>query len=489
MKRPTKASQSWFQSATTFPVRIYGVALALRLIPVLFSMNMGIGLDDMFQYDMLARSLVTGNGYRWYAEADLPLIQPLIHLDLTSTAYDPRGVLTSFRAPLYPAFLAIIYFFAGVEAKRFFVARLVQAAAMATLAPLTYSLSRRFYPDRPRTAMISAWIIALYPTLVVYPLALATENLFLILVLCTVLVLLVAAEKSTWQWFALGGALLGLMALTRSISLVIAGLVVLWIWFVLKNRRMTCVVITSVSLVVLPWMIRNTLVFQRLTGIETSLGYNLYVGYHPDGTGTFQYPQSLDLMSMLDDGQRDMIGSQKAVEFIKNNPGRFIYLAARRTGYFFGLERRALTYFYSNNFFGYIPKAGLLSIAALICLPFVVVSTSGVLGLALTHRGRETILIPLFFIGYILPHIFILAEDRFHLAMLPFLAILAAYLWTSGWVKLKEGWATRYGRVLILLAFVGITLGFLNWGLELWRDAGKLALLLGPNGNMTSFSY
>jgi hypothetical protein len=252
---------------------------------------------------------------------------------------------------------------------------------------------------------------------------------------------------------------------------------------------MAYVLIASVSLVVLPWMIRNMLVFHRLTGIETSLGYNLYVGYHPDGTGTFQYPQSLDLMSMLDDGQRDMIGSQKAVEFIKNNPGRFIYLAARRTGYFFGLERRALTYFYSNNFFGYIPKAGLLMIAALFCLPFVVVSTSGVLGLALTRWRRETLLMLLFFIGYIPPHIFILAEDRFHLAMVPFLAILAAYAWTSGWITLKERWATRSGKMLILLAFVGITLLFLNWGLELWRDAGKLALLLGPNGNVTSFSY
>jgi hypothetical protein len=27
----------------------------------------------MFQYDMLARSIVAGNGYRWYAQADLPL--------------------------------------------------------------------------------------------------------------------------------------------------------------------------------------------------------------------------------------------------------------------------------------------------------------------------------------------------------------------------------------------------------------------------------
>jgi hypothetical protein len=73
--------------------------------------------------------------------------------------------------------------------------------------------------------------------------------------------------------------------------------------------------------------------------------------------------------------------------------------------------------------------------------------------------------------------------------MVPFLAILAAYLWTGGWLALKEHLATRTGKVIILLACMGIMLMFLNWGLELWRDAGKLASLIGPNGNMTYFSY
>ncbi len=325
--------------------------------------------------------------------------------------------------------------------------------------------------------------------LIVFPLGLVTENLFFVLTLGSVLVLLIAATKSSWQWFGLGGILLGLMALTRSISLAFAGLVVLWIGFVLKNRRMAILVTAMVSLTMLPWMIRNTLLYHRLTGIETSLGYNLYVGYHPEGTGTFQYPQSLDLMSILDDGQHDKIGSQKAIDFIKNDPGRFIYLTIRRTGYFFGLEMRALTYFYSNNIFGYIPKAGLLIIAALFCLPFVMVSSSGILGLVFTRGRREITLLLLFFIGYITPHVFILAEDRFHLAIVPFLAILAAKTWTYGRLALKERWSTWPGRIFILLAFVGVRLLLLNWGLELWRDAGKLALLLGPNGNMTSFSY
>jgi hypothetical protein len=477
--------------------------------------NMGIGLDDMFQYDMLARSIVAGNGYRWYAQEDLPLIQPYIHLDLTSVNYDPRGVPTSFRPPLYPTFLALIYFVAGVGAKRFFVARLVQTVLAASLAPLTYALARRFFPDRPRAAVIAAWVITLYPMLVIYPLSLATENLFFVLVLTSILVLLKAADSVTAtgntdnkhfvsfvssrprflevvyksRWFILAGTLLGLTALTRSVSLGLAGLAVLWVWFVLHERTMAVVIFVTVTLVTLPWIVRNTLLHHRLTGIESALGYDLYVGYHPAGTGTFQYPQSLDLLPMLDDGQRDAIGREKALEFIQADPGRFPYLVVRRAGYFFGLERRALTYFYSNNFFGHIPSPILLLIASVVCLPFVLVSTFGVFGLALTRWRKETLLMALLIIGYVTPHLFIIAEDRFHLTIVPFLAIFAAYFWTSGRSALRERWQTRSGRIAVLLASVAVILLFANWGLELWRDADKLAQLLGPNGNQTYFSY
>ena len=87
----------------SFALRIYIVALILRLIPVLLARGLGIGLDDMFQYDMLARSLAAGNGFRWYAQQDLNLIAPYVKFDLSTVDYDPiRGIPTSFRAPLYP---------------------------------------------------------------------------------------------------------------------------------------------------------------------------------------------------------------------------------------------------------------------------------------------------------------------------------------------------------------------------------------------------
>src|SRR3990170_3170560 len=113
-------------------VRLFLLALLLRLIPVLFAIHLPIGLDDMFQYDMLGRSIVSGNGYRWYSQADIDLVKQFIDIDFIGD-YDPRGVLTSFRAPGYPTFLASIYAISGLGA-RLFAARLGNAILGATLA-------------------------------------------------------------------------------------------------------------------------------------------------------------------------------------------------------------------------------------------------------------------------------------------------------------------------------------------------------------------
>src|SRR5512134_2546469 len=133
----------------SFAFRVFIVALILRLIPVILARGLGIGLDDMFQYDMLARSLASGDGFRWYAQADLDQLAAYVDFDLTSVKeYDPiRGIPTSFRAPLYPTFLAIVYFFSGTDFSRFFAARLAQAILLgAPLAPLTYLVSKRLFP-------------------------------------------------------------------------------------------------------------------------------------------------------------------------------------------------------------------------------------------------------------------------------------------------------------------------------------------------------
>jgi hypothetical protein len=220
------------------------------------------------------------------------------------------------------------------------------------------------------------------------------------------------------------------------------------------------------------------------------MGYNLYLGYHPQGNGSFVFGPSLDLLTILDDAERDRIGTQKAIEFIKAQPARFIPLAVDRLGFFFGLEKRVLMYFYGNNIIGYIPLPLLLTISAILLLPFVIISISAAFGLVYLRWNPEHILLILLLISYILPHVLILSEDRFHLALVPYLAILAAQVWVHGLVPLRVRWEeSDAGKLIVSLAIFTTILLVANWGFELNRDADKIAQLLGPNGNQSHFPY
>jgi len=495
-----KSAQSVFMFKS-FAFRIYIVAFILRLIPVILGRGLGIGLDDMFQYDMLARSIVTGNGFRWYAQEDLSLLASFVDFDLSTVEeYDPvLGIPTSFRAPVYPTFLAAVYFFSGTDFPRFFAARLAQAILLgAPLAPLTYWVAQQLFPPPmgearvrvERAARISAWIVACYPMLLVYPLGLGTENPFFILLLTSFLFLLRSKERPTTINYLLAGFFLALTALTRSVILPFAGLAILWAWFILKQRRGAILIACAFLLTIAPWIIRNSLLHHKLTGIETSMGYNLYLGYHPQGNGSFVFGPSLDLLTILDDAERDRIGTEKAMGFIRAQPERFIPLAVNRLGFFFGLEKRVLMYFYSNNIIGYVPLPSLLIISAILLLPFVIISTSAALGLSLLRWRPEHILLGLLFISYVVPHIFILSEDRFHLALVPYISILAAQFWVNGFRALSVRWnEPRMGKIIISFAVFTVFLLLFNWSWELSRDADKILQLLGPNGNQSHFPY
>ncbi|MDW7991593.1 MAG: glycosyltransferase family 39 protein [Anaerolineae bacterium] len=470
-----------------FPLAVFGLALILRLVPVLWALPLGIGLDDMFQYDMLARSILAGNGYRWYAEPDLALIQPYIDLDLSRIPYDPRGVETSFRPPLYPAFLALVYGVSGLT-HRFAAARLVQALLGALLAPMTYAVGQR-YGLGERGARGAALAVAGYPILVAYPLALVTENLFFPLVLASALALLRADEKNRPRDWFLAGLLLGLAALTRSVISLFALLAAGWALFSDPSRwtgmRNCLLVLAGILLLTLPWAARNTLLHGRPTFVESSLGYQMYLGYHPASTGTFNADIAADLLTIVDDAERNERGLRAVAEFIRADPARVPYLMVRKLGYFWGLEKRALVYFYSNNYFGPLPAWVLILALLLVSVPLALISLPAVVGLVFDRPRRPVTLVTLLLVGYILPHMLILAEDRFHLVLIPFLAVLAArgvaFLFRRAPMD-RRGWkAGLAGALIASLLF--------NWGAELHADWPKLARLLEPGGHTLGFPY
>jgi hypothetical protein len=462
----------------------FALALILRLGLVVATADLPIGLDDMFQYDMLARSIVTGNGYRWYAQEDLDLIQRYIDMEVPAE-YDPRGILTSFRPPLYPVFLALVYAVVGTGPRRFLAARLVQALLGAALAPLTAGLGRQAGVSL-RASRAAALVVAAYPLLVVYPLALATENLYTPLLVLSLWAILRAGERGTARSHALAGALLGLTALTRSVVSMFVPVVAAWTWAVTRPRgssaKHAALLALCFLLIVIPWSVRNTILHGEFHFIESALGYDLHQGYHPQSTGTFDYRISSELLPILDDGERHHQGMEAFWSFVRADPARVPYLMFRKLGYFWGLDRRAFQYFYSNNYLGLWPAPLLAGALLLLCGPFAVIAPAGLAGLALTRPRRETILIALFVAYAVGIHMLILAEPRFHVPLVPILALLAAAAMADRPWSTASHWQRVAAGVLVLSLVA-------NWVWEIARDWGIIVALFGPEGNRLGLGY
>lgn len=458
---------------------IFTVALGLRLVPVVLTADMGIALDDMFQYDALAESIRLGQGYTWYG-----------------------GIPTAARAPLYPLFLAIIFTLFGHQ---FLAARVAQALVGSWVPVMVYVLGRRMADER--AASIASWIVACFPMFLFFPLGLATENLFFVLVPLTVLCLLKAADTSRPAHYLLAGFVLGLSMLTRSLVSGFVVLVLPWLWHYTSARMQALrnwgLILLSVGVLTAPWSIRNSLLYDQFVFVESSLGFNLYLGYHPDGTGTFDSPIAVDFLEQI--GGFDApgleteklahnLGVERTLQFVKDNPCRAVWLLLSKASHFLRSDKRLILFFYSNNFLGELPAYILFLVLALICMPWVIVSLLSVPGMVLSKVTKETALVYLLCLYLIGIHMLIMAEPRFHLALVPFLSIfaaqgimrvcrLAADLWTG---DVRERRIATWQLALCLL-LMGLLV--FNWIYELNVDMNKLRIVFSPGGNLARFTY
>lgn len=472
---------------------LFLIGLALRLVPVLLTPDLEIGLDDMFQYDMLARSLAEGDGFRWYAPKDLrPLLNALkrhTDLDLSDlqSVNNALGVRTSFRAPLYPAFLSLIYRLVD-PSTRFFAARIVQTFILAWLGPLTFAIARQLGVGL-RWSSVAGLLIAVWPLLVGLPLALATEALFLPLTAAS-LWLLLKAEGQGSKWPIIGaGTCLGLAALTRSVILGFPFLLALW-YLSRRRLRTAAFLLAPILLIISPWIVRNSLHHGQPALIESSLGYNLYLGYHPETTGTFEFGPSLDLLTIVDDSARDQIARQQAWQFIRQEPGRVPRLIAWKAAHFWGLEDRAFSYLYSNDLLGRWPPVFVAGALLITSLPLVLTLPFAILGWSLTDRSRQWQILSLLFGWYVGIHLLVMAEERFHFSLLPMLAAFAALFFSQRrqlWHRLRRGDPSLQRR--LLLATILLLMAFSSWGFEIDRNYDQYRRLIEPGGWQLGLHY
>lgn len=469
------------------------LALLPRLFLVLTFLRAPIGLDDMHQYDMLARSLAAGQGYRWYGRTDVALLRPYLEryygLTIPTDEVPVEGIRTTFRAPGYPLFLAGLYRIVGPE-HRLEAARLIQAVLGAALAPLTALLALSLGLG-PRAARLAGILLALYPILWLYPIGLASENTFLLLLVLGLLATLAAARGARPRDALGAGLALGAATLTRGALALFLPISAIWLWRAASRSglRQAALLTLSAAAVLLPWMIRNSLILGRPAFVENSAGYNLFIGYHPEGSGNFDVRVSVIPLSILDDAERDRWTMEQAAGFIRADPGRALRLLPVRLAHFFGLEDRELVYFYSNNYFGPIARPGLIAAYLTLVLPLVAVALGASFGMAFAPEPRARALALGLLAALILAYVPILAEPRYHLPLVPVLAAFAASAYTApgGASSILAPLRRREPRAWLALLAAGVLVAL--WAQDLTADWPRLAAVFGPEGHRLGLDY
>lgn len=301
-------------------VLIIALAWLLRL-PVALFMGDEVtslpGINDQISYNALAQSLLHGDGFQF---------------DKNWYPFTPANTPTAHWSFIYPLFLAGVYLIVGYHP---LAARLLQGfAAAALLCWLVYDLGRRLSGDE-RVGLVGAALTAVYGYFIYYHMALMTESFFMIMVLWSLKIGLdlKEVETATWrQWIGLG-LIIGIGALLRQTILFFAPFLLVWIawerWGRIRLWRLAIPLMIAGAMI-LPWTIRNWIVYETFLPLNSNSGYALFASTHPRLGADWRNEDIVvpvpEEYAGLNEAQLNQALSDEAIDFVLADPGRYLLL-------------------------------------------------------------------------------------------------------------------------------------------------------------------
>lgn len=290
---------------------IIPAALGLRLLWVLNVHTAPV--YDFLKYHLGAVSIAEGNGYKLFGNP---------------TAFEPIG---------YPGFLALLY---KVFGTRIIFPKLANIVLSLGIIILTYLIGKRLF--NKTVGVIAAALIAFSPRNITYTSVLCTEIFFTFFLLLAIYLLLKYRE-SKWSGPVIG-VLCGILALTKPANLLFPGVLFLIAWLEGKDFsqafRKTVVIGLFMVLTILPWTIRNYIVFNEFIPISTNGGITLYLNNNPYANGAWQDPFSFpnsplapyknEETGFWDELAVDKLGKELGTKWILENPDEFFKLGFKK---------------------------------------------------------------------------------------------------------------------------------------------------------------
>lgn len=274
---------------------------------------------DAEEYDTYAWNLARGLGYRGMS----PDVADQDHL----TAYRPPGPSLTWAA-CYSTF-----------GHRFDVIRVMNCILGSASVWLVYRIGRRLFSTQ--VGIFAAIGYSVYPMAVLQSGDLLSEPLGVFLFLLFLDITLSYVQMPTWQASFFAGGILGLALLTRANYILFVPFYVIWsVWqFRGKWRQLThaVLVLLVAAATMLPWIVRNQLVFHRLIPFSTMGGSvllqgnnrlvvtepSLY-GYNIWDTKIPEYREALQ--SAGNEVERDRRAKEFAITWLRENRDQWGFL-------------------------------------------------------------------------------------------------------------------------------------------------------------------
>lgn len=302
------------------------VAIALAMGDTVVALP---GIFDQVSYHNLALRVIGGHEFS-FGELWWPIT--------------PADAPTAHWSFLYTLYLSLVYILFGPHP---LAARIAQAVIVGVLHPyITFHIGEKLFSKT--VGLVAAGITAVYVYFFYYGAALMTEPFYITAILFSLYFGIRLSENldrklDTNLGVSLGISL-GITVLLRQVFLLFIPFLFLWIWIVRIRRRVELPLLPSlVSILltiafILPASLYNYSRFDRFVLLNTNSGYAFFWGNHPiHGTKfipilpTETYQEMIpEEVRSLDEAALDQELLKRGIQFVTDDPGRYLLLSLSR---------------------------------------------------------------------------------------------------------------------------------------------------------------
>ncbi len=275
---------------------------------------------------------------------DFPIIDSKTYDDLAQkiAGGDWIGRKVFWQAPLYPYFLATVYFLFGHD---LFLARLIQILIGSANCLLLYQVAKTAF--NPRIGMIAFLIAVFYAPFMFFEAELLNPVLIIVFNLTLVLVLFSFLDHPKKIKLFSAGIILGLSSITHGLTMTFLPFVILWVIIIHIRSKLSaikivnfCLTLVTGFLLVLSFtLVRNLIVGKDLVLISSNSGINFFIGNNPDYEKTTSIRPGIKWEELVQrplqrglhkPSERSNFFWGEAFSFIKGRPFSYVKLLFRK---------------------------------------------------------------------------------------------------------------------------------------------------------------